>query len=69
MSTHLPKPPEQPDNFPVDTNTPNLALPCHFTCSQKFKSLSALSISAALDYMQAPIPDLKEELGMEVACL
>jgi len=48
-------------------NISNSNSPCHFTRSQNTPSSSALSISATLDPMRAPVPNSKEELGTEVA--
>jgi len=60
MSTNSPGPTD-------NTNISNSNSPCHFTCSQNTPSSSTLSISTALDPMQAPVPNSKEELGTEVA--
>ena len=57
---------EQVDDLPVNTDTPNHNASHHMTHLQNTASSTALSISAALDHNQAPIPKSMEELNAEI---
>ena len=61
---YLARPSEQSDGLPINTvaSASGCSLPCYITCSHNAASSSALSISVALDPVQAPQPRSVEEL-------